>query len=82
MPVPTLAGRVDLNVPAGARSGQKLRLKRRGLPVPGETAGDQYAVLQIMTPPADSAERKAIYERMAQAMPFDPRAHMGGGGGR
>ena len=45
--VPTLGGAVDLNIPAGARSGQKLRLKGRGLPVPKETAGDQFVVLQI-----------------------------------
>jgi curved DNA-binding protein len=75
--VPTLAGKVDLNIPAGARSGQKLRLKGRGLPVPGEAAGDQIAVLQIVTPPADTEARKAAYEKMAAAMPFDPRTHLG-----
>jgi curved DNA-binding protein len=76
--VPTLAGKVDLNIPAGSRSGQKLRLRGRGLPVPGETPGDQFAVLQIMTPPADNAERKAFYEKMARELPFNPRAQMGG----
>ena len=76
--VPTLGGKVDLNVPAGARSGQKLRLKGRGLPVPGEAAGDQFVVLQIVTPPADTAARKAAYEKMAADMPFNPRKHLGG----
>ena len=76
--VPTLAGKVDLNIPAGARSGQKLRLRGRGLPVPGETPGDQFAVLQIMAPPADNAEKRAMYEKMADEMPFNPRAQMGG----
>ncbi len=76
--VPTLAGKVDLAIPPGARSGQKLRLKGRGLPVPGENPGDQYAVLQIVTPPADSAAKKALYEKMARELPFNPRAHLGG----
>jgi len=76
--VPTLGGKVDLNIPAGARSGQKLRLKGRGLPVPGEPPGDQFAVLQIMTPAADSEARKALYRQMAREMSFNPRAHLGG----
>ena len=76
--VPTLGGRVDLNISAGARSGQRLRLKGRGLPVAGEPPGDQFAVLQIMTPPADSPEAKALYEKMASEMSFNPRAHLGG----
>ena len=76
--VPTLAGDVDLNIPAGARSGQKLRLRGRGIPVPGEVPGDQFAVLQIMTPPADDAAKRDFYEKMAREMPFNPRARMGG----
>jgi curved DNA-binding protein len=76
--VPTLGGRVDLAIPPGARSGQKLRLKGRGLPVPGAASGDQFVVLQIVTPPADDEAKKALYERMAQQMPFNPRTHLGG----
>jgi curved DNA-binding protein len=74
--VPTLGGAVDMKIPAGARSGQKLRLKGRGLP--GRPAGDQYAVLQIVTPPADSAKAKKLYEEMARVMPFNPRRHLEG----
>ena len=76
--VPTLAGQVDLAISPGARSGQKLRLKGRGLPVPGENPGDQYAVLQFVTQPADSAAKKSLYEKMARELPFNPRAHLGG----
>jgi curved DNA-binding protein len=76
--VPTPAGKVDLALPAGARSGQKLRLKGRGIPVPGEAAGDQFVVLQIVAPPADTPAKKALYEQMAREMAFDPRARLGG----
>jgi curved DNA-binding protein len=68
---PTLAGPVELRIPAGARTDQKLRLKGRGLP--GATPGDQYVILKIVTPPADSPDKRAFYERMQRELPFDPR---------
>jgi curved DNA-binding protein len=70
--VPTLGGQVDLKIPAGSQSGQKMRLKGRGLP--SSPKGDQYIVLQIITPPANTANAKAFYQRMAQEMAFNPRA--------
>jgi curved DNA-binding protein len=76
--VPTLAGQVELTVPAGARTGQKLRLKGRGLGPAGKPAGDQIVVLKIVLPAADTDERKAFYRNMAEKMPFDPRAELGG----
>ncbi len=72
--VPTLGGEVDVKVPAGSQSGRKLRLKGRGLP--GRPAGDQYVVLQIATPRADTAAARSFYERMARELPFDPRSKM------
>lgn len=71
---PTLAGPVDLRIPAGARSGQRLRLKGRGLPA--ATPGDQYVELRIVTPPATTPEARAFYEKMQQELPFDPRADL------
>ena len=73
IPVPTLGGAVELNIPAGTQSGKKLRLKGRGLP--GATPGDQTVSLRIVTPPAknDDTQREA-YESLARAFPdFDPR---------
>jgi len=69
--VPTLAGRINLKIPAGAKSGQKMRLKGRGLP--SKEAGDQFVVLQIMTPPADSDTAKKLYQQMAEELSFNPR---------
>lgn len=73
--VPTLGGTVDMKIPAGSQSGQKLRLRGRGLP--GRSPGDQYVVLQIMTPPAHSEAAKDLYRRMAREMPFNPRSKFG-----
>jgi len=71
VPVDTLGGKVDLKVPAGAQSGQKLRLRGRGLP--GKTPGDQYVVLKIVTPPATTGAAREFYRRMQKEFSgFDP----------
>jgi curved DNA-binding protein len=70
--VPTLGGTVELTVPAGAQSGQKLRLRARGLP--GSPAGDQIVTIKLVTPAAQSATHKEAYERMKRDFKFDARA--------
>ena len=76
---PTPAGPVDLRIPPNSNSGKRLRLKGRGMP--GKTPGDLYVVLAITLPPIDNGdagdEARAVYERMAEAMPFNPRARLG-----
>jgi curved DNA-binding protein len=71
--VPTLGGPVEMKLPAGARAGQRLRLRGRGLP--GPTPGDQYVVLKIVLPP-DSPQSRDFFARMKQELPFDPRADL------
>lgn len=72
--VPTLSGKVRLKVPAGARSGQKLRLTGRGMPE-GRAAGDFYVQLQITLPVELSDEERTLYEQLARLARGDPRAH-------
>jgi curved DNA-binding protein len=62
VPVPTLAGTVDLRIPAGSQSGKKLRLKGRGMP--GTPPGDQLVELSIRTPPADDDKQRKAYEAL------------------
>ena len=69
---PTLAGPVDLRIPAGAKAGQRMRLKGRGLP--GTPPGDQFVELKIVLPPADTPQAKALYEQMKTELDFDPRS--------
>lgn len=69
--IPTLAGPVDMKIAENSQSGQKLRLKGRGLPA--KEPGDQYALLQIMTPSANTSSQKELYTKMAEEMPFNPR---------
>lgn len=77
IPVPTLGGHVDLKLPANSQSGQKLRLKGRGLSSKNHS-GDQYVTLAIHTPEARTAEQRELYEKMAKLMPFNPRSRLGG----
>ncbi len=70
--VPTLGGTVELTIPAGAQSGQKLRLRGRGFP--GTPRGDQIVSIKLVTPAAQSAQAKQAYERMKSEFNFDPRA--------
>ena len=71
---PTPGGPVELKIPAGARSGQRLRLKGRGLP--GQPAGDEFVVLKVVLPPGDSPRARALYEQMQRELSFDPRAEL------
>jgi len=70
--VPTLGGEVEMHVPAGSQSGQKLRLRGRGLP--GSPPGDEYVQLKVVLPAANSPEARAVYEDMRAKLHFDPRA--------
>jgi len=72
LPVPTLAGTVELRIPAGSQSGRKLRLKGRGMP--GAHPGDQLVELSIRVPAAASDEQRAAYEALrAEFADYDPR---------
>lgn len=73
VPLRTLDGQVTVKVRAGAHSGQKLRLKHKGLPNPKGAPGDLYAVLQILVPKQLSEEEKELYRRLKEVSGFDPR---------
>jgi curved DNA-binding protein len=70
--VPTLGGTVELTIPAGAQSGQKLRLRGRGMPA--SPNGDQLVIIRLVTPAAETAKAREAYERMKRELHFDPRA--------
>lgn len=70
--IPTLKGKIKMGIAAGTQSGTKLRIKGRGL---GKTPGNQYVIVQIHTPPAETDEQKAFYKQMEEKMPFNPRVH-------
>jgi curved DNA-binding protein len=72
VPVPTLAGVVDLRIPAGSQSGRRLRLKGRGMP--GPHPGDQLVELSIRTPVVETDDQRKAYEALRdQFAAYNPR---------
>jgi len=76
--VPTMDGRALLRVPPGTSSGQRLRLREKGVPSvrhPGKR-GDLYVELQVVVPkPVDERVRNLLRE-LAQLEPEDPRKEL------
>jgi len=72
--VPTVDGPVMLGVPAGARSGQTLRLKGKGFTRKDGTRGDQLVTLMIDVP-GDDAALKAFVQSWSD--PRDIRSQLG-----
>jgi DnaJ-class molecular chaperone len=76
--VPTPDGRVSLKVPKGSQSGQRLRLRGRGVPDPkGGKQGDLYVRLMVQVPRnGSSATVEEAVEAIEGAYGEDPRAHL------
>lgn len=71
--VPTLEGNVAMKVPAGSVSGQRLRLKEKGLPRGDGTRGDLYVNLNIQVPAQVSTEEKSLWEQLGAVSKYRPR---------
>ena len=71
--VPTLDGLVKMAIPAGVRSGQRLRLANKGYPDANGDRGDQIVELQIAVPKELSEQERELYEKLRQAETFNPR---------
>lgn len=67
--VPTLDGPVNIKIPAGTASGQKLRVRGRGL----GREGDLFIVTKIVVPPKISDAQKKLWEQLAKESHFHPR---------
>ena len=56
---------LEVKVPAGSRSGQKLRLRGQGLSAGGRT-GDLLIELVIQNPRTLTPAQKALYEQLSR----------------
>jgi DnaJ-class molecular chaperone len=70
---PTIDGKVELSIPPGAQSGQKLRLRGQGLTTRRGGRGDEYVRLKIVVPKKISDEERRLYEELRRVAKFDPR---------
>lgn len=76
VPVATIDGPVNLKIPAGASSGQKLRLRGRGI-----KGGDQHVELKLVMPPRIDDELAGFIREWRQRHGYDPRARGKAGAG-
>jgi len=73
--VPTPTGPIDVKIPAGSKTGRKLRLKNRG--IPSKNPGDMYLNLTVVQPKITNDNQKKAYENFKNAFDFNPRKEMG-----
>jgi curved DNA-binding protein len=64
IPVPTMDGEVSMTLPPGLSSGQRLRLRGKGLPRRSGGSGDLFAELQIVVPEELTDEQRELFERL------------------
>ncbi len=70
---PTIDGKVELTIPPGAKSGQRLRLRGQGLNKRKGGRGDEYVRLKIVTPKEVSPDERRLYEELKRVSSFEPR---------
>ena len=75
--VPTVSGKVMLNVPAWSSGGAVLRLKGKGAPGKDGRAGDQLVTLKIVLPETRDSELEEFIKKWVGKNPQDPRAKAG-----
>jgi molecular chaperone DnaJ len=78
--VPTIDGRALLKIPPGTQSGQKLRLREKGVPSASKDGqrGDEIVEVKITVPMPRDERTKEILRELAKLNPEDPRAELWG----
>jgi molecular chaperone DnaJ len=73
--VPTIDGRAQLRIPPGTQSGQKLRMRERGVPSATREGarGDQIVTVEVAVPQVRDERSREILREFAKLNPDDPR---------
>lgn len=71
--VPTLDGHVNIKVPAGTQTGQRLRVRERGLSKRSGERGDLFVRICVQTPTQVNDKERALWEDLARESKFNPR---------
>jgi len=76
--VPTIDGRAQLRIPPGTQSGQKLRLREKGVPSATKEGvrGDEIVEVKITLPMPRDERTKELLRELARLNPEDPRADL------
>jgi molecular chaperone DnaJ len=73
--VPTIDGRSMLRIPPGTQSGQKLRLREKGVKSATKdgAVGDEIVEIKIVAPQVPNVEAKELWQKLEKLHPEDPR---------
>jgi molecular chaperone DnaJ len=76
--VPTIDGRALLKIPPGTQSGQKLRLREKGVPSATREGvrGDEIVEITVHVPMPRDERTKELLRELAKLNPEDPRAEL------
>lgn len=76
--VPTIDGRALLKIPPGTQSGQKLRLREKGVPSATRDGvrGDEIVEITVTVPMPRDERTKELLRELAKLNPEDPRADL------
>lgn len=74
--IPTPDGKVSVNIPAGIRSGQSLRLRGKGWSTPKGDRTDQLVRVIIVTPKEITQREREYYEKIRALRSFNPRSYL------
>jgi len=76
--IPTIDGRAQLKIPPGTQSGQKLRLREKGVPSATKEGarGDEIVEVKITVPMPRDEKTKELLRELAKLNPEDPRAEL------
>ncbi|MCB1050078.1 MAG: molecular chaperone DnaJ [Acidobacteria bacterium] len=75
--VPTIEGTATIKIPPGTASGQKLRIREKGVPsLRGGTAGDQFVEVFIVVPRIADERSKEILREFERLNPTNPRENL------
>jgi molecular chaperone DnaJ len=76
--VPTIDGRALLKIPPGTQSGQKLRLREKGVPSATKDGvrGDEIVEITITVPMPRDERTKELLREVAKLNPEDPRSDL------
>jgi molecular chaperone DnaJ len=76
--VPTIDGRALLKIPPGTQSGQKLRLREKGVPSATKDGvrGDEIVEITVTVPMPRDERTKELLRELAKLNPEDPRAEL------
>lgn len=65
--IPTIYGNVDLTIPAGTQSGDKMRLRGKGIEnVSTKRKGDMYVITKVIIPEKLTREQKKLFESLSE----------------